>query len=66
MWIVEKTPNTMTSKELQADLEQSGVVVPACTIRRTLYQVGLTGPRPRRTPLLKERDKKARLMFTKL
>ena len=35
MWIVEKTPNN-TPIELQADLEQSGVVVSAFTIHHTL------------------------------
>ena len=59
--IVEKTPHK-TSTELQANLEQSEV---AHTIRRTVNIVELHGQKPRRKPLLKERHKKARLMFAK-
>lgn len=58
--IVENTPHK-TSKELQADLE----VVSAYTIHCTLNQVGVHGSRPRRTPVLTESHKKAKLMFAK-
>ena len=61
---VEKTPRK-TSKELKADLEQSGIMVSTRTIRRTLNREGLYGRRPRRTPLLKKRHKKERLIFAK-
>ena len=55
--MVEKTPR-QTSKDLKANLEQSGVMVSTSTIRRTLNQTGLYGWRPRKTPLLKKRHKK--------
>lgn len=45
----EKNP----SKDLEADLEQSGVLVSTCTIR----QAWLYGRRSRKTPLLKKRHK---------
>lgn len=61
---VENTPRK-TSKDLKADLEQSGVMVSTRTIRRTLNQAGLHGRRPRKTPLLKKRHKKGRLIFAK-
>ena len=63
MLIVEKAPHK-TSIEFQTDLDQSGVVISAYTIQRTLNLIGLQGPRPT-APLLKEWHKKATLMFTK-
>lgn len=62
--MVEKTPR-LTSKDLKTNLEQSGVIVSTSTIRRTLNRVGLYGRRPRKTPLLKKRHKKERLIFAK-
>lgn len=62
VWIMEKTPYN-PSKELHVDLGQSGVTVSDYTLRHTLNHVGIHGQRPRRTPLLKERHKNARLMF---
>ncbi len=60
----KKTPR-LTSKDLKANLEQSGVMVSTSTIHRTLNQAGLHGRRPRKTPLLKKRHKKERLIFAK-
>ena len=48
-----KTPQK-TSKEPQADLEQSGEV---------LFKVGLHGERPRRTLLSSEKSKMGRLIY---
>lgn len=62
--LVAESPQ-LTSKDLQAHLEQSGVTVARSTIRHTLNTVGLHGRRPRRTPLLKNRHKKERLHFAK-
>lgn len=62
--MVEKTPR-QTSKELKANLEQSGVMVSTSTIRRTLNHAELYGRRPRKKPLLKKRHKKERLIFAK-
>uniref|UniRef100_A0A3Q2PJ87 Transposase Tc1-like domain-containing protein n=1 Tax=Fundulus heteroclitus TaxID=8078 RepID=A0A3Q2PJ87_FUNHE len=60
----KKTPH-QTSKDLKTHLDQSGVIVSASTIRRTLNKVGLYGRRPRKTPLLKKIHKKERLNFAK-
>ena len=66
--MVEKT-SRQTSKDLKANLEQSGVMVSTVpyksTIHRTLNQTGLYGRRPRKTPLLRKRHKKERLIFAK-
>ena len=61
-WI--KKPRT-TSKQIQAALQTQGTTVSARTIRRHLNEMGRYGRRPRRTPLLTQRHKKARLEFAK-
>ena len=58
----KKTP-CHTSKDLKANLEQSGVMVSTNTIRRTLIQTGLHGRRPRKTPSLRKKHKKEQLIF---
>ena len=62
--MVDKKPRT-TSKQIQADLQTQGTTVSACTIRRHLNEMGRYGRRPRRSPLLTQRHKKARLEFDK-
>lgn len=75
--MLEKTPSQI-SKDLQANLEQSGVIVSASTIRCTLNQTRLYGQRPRKTPFLiqgidkikgikrhRQRLKKEGLLFVK-
>ncbi len=62
--MMETTPR-LTSKDLKDNLEQSGVMVSTSTIHRTLNQAGLHGQRPRKTPLLKKRHTKERLIFAK-
>ena len=62
--MVDKEPQS-TSKEIQADLQTQGTTVSARTIRRHLNEIGRYGRRPRRTPLLTQRHKKARLEFAK-
>ena len=54
-----------TSKQIQADLQTQGTTVSARTIRRHLNEMGRYGRRPRRTPLLTQRHRKARLEFAK-
>ena len=44
---------------------RTGITVSAHTIRRHLNEMGRYGRRPRRTPLLTQRHKKARLEFAK-
>ncbi|KAI4885655.1 hypothetical protein NFI96_027544, partial [Prochilodus magdalenae] len=55
-----------TSKEIKGELQAQGRSVSDRTIRRCLSQSGFNGRRPRRTPLLKTKHKKARLEFAKL
>ena len=62
--MVDKEPWS-TSKQIQADLQTQGTTVSARTIRRHLNEMGRYGRRPRRTPLLTQRHKKARLEFAK-
>ena len=62
--MVDKEPRS-TSKQIQADLKTQGTTVSARTIRRHLNEMGRYGRRPRRTPLLTQRHKKARLEFAK-
>ncbi len=62
--MVDKEPR-LTSKQIQADLQTQGTTVSARTIRRHLNEKGCYGRRPRRTPLLTQRHKKARLEFAK-
>ena len=64
VWTVDKEPWS-TSKQNQADLETQRTTVSACTIRRHLNEMGRYGRRPRRTPVLTQRHKKARLEFAK-
>ena len=62
--MVDEEPQS-TSKQIQADLQTQGTTVSAHTIRRHLNEMGRYGKRPRRTPLLTQRHKKARLEFAK-
>ncbi len=62
--MVDKEPR-LTSKQIQADLQTQGTTVSARTIRRHLSEKGHYGRRPRRTPLLTQSHKKARLEFAK-
>ena len=57
--MVEKAPRS-TAKQIQADLQTQGTTVSTRTIRRQLNERGFHGRRPGRTPLLRERQKKAR------
>ena len=63
--MVEKEPRK-TSIQIQADLQVQGTIVSSRTIRRCLNENGLHGRRPRKTPLLRGRHKKARLDFAKM
>ena len=54
-----------TIKTLQDNLGEVGTKVSAQTIRRTLHKEGLHGRRPRKTPLLTHRHRKARLAFAR-
>ena len=63
--MVDKQPQT-SSKEIQAVLQAQGASVSARTIRRHLNEMKRYGRRPRRTPLLTQRHKKARLQFAKM
>ena len=51
--------------QIQADLQTQGKTVSICTIRHQFNERGFYGRRPRKTPLLKERQKKAHLEFSK-
>ena len=62
--MVDKEPRS-TSKQIQAGLQTQGTTVSARTICRHLNEMGRYGRRPRRTPLLTQRHKKARLEFAK-
>lgn len=62
--IMDKEPRS-TSKQIEADLQTQGTTVSARTIRRHLNEKGRYGRRPRKTPLLTQRHKKARLEFAK-
>ncbi len=62
--MVDKDP-WLTSKQIQADLQTQGTTVSARTIRLHLNEKGRYGRRTRRTPLLTQRHKKARLEFDK-
>ncbi len=62
--MVDKDP-WLTSKQIQADLQTQGTTVSARTIRLHLNEKGRYGRRTRRTPLLTQRHKKARLEFAK-
>ncbi|KAI4888813.1 hypothetical protein NFI96_005447 [Prochilodus magdalenae] len=61
---VDKEPR-LTSKQVQAALQSEGTTVSTRTIRRRLNEKGLFGRIPRKTPLLTQRHKKARLEFAK-
>ena len=52
--MVEKTPR-QSSKDLKANLEQSGLMVSTSTIGSTLNQTGLYLRRPMKTPLLRKK-----------
>ncbi|CAJ0941342.1 unnamed protein product [Ranitomeya imitator] len=62
--MLDKEPR-LTSKQVQAALQSEGTTVSTRTIRRHLNEKGLYGRRPRKTPLLTPRHKKARLEFAK-
>ena len=52
-------------KQIQADLQTQGTTVSGHTLRCHLNEMGCYGRRPRRTTLLTQRHKKARLEFAK-
>ena len=56
--MVEKAPRS-TAKQIQADFQTQDTTVLTCTIHRQLNERGFYGRRPKRTPLLRERHKKA-------
>ena len=62
--MVEKAPRS-TAKQIKADIQTQGTTVSTRTILRQLDERGFYGRRLRRTPLLIERHKKARLEFAK-
>jgi len=64
-WMGEKEPR-ITAKEIQTELQGQGMSVSDRTIHHFLSECGLHGRRPRRTPLLIEKPKKARLEFSKM
>ena len=53
------------SKTWRLNVDQSEVMVSTSTTCRTLNQTGLHGRMPRKTPLLRKRHKKERLIFAK-
>ena len=57
-----KKASRSTAKQIQADLQTQGTTVSTRSIHRQLDE---RGRRPRRTPLLRERHKKAWLEFAK-
>ena len=63
--IVNNAPKVTTSRELQANLANSGTIVDVSTVRRVLNREGLHGRVPRRKPLLKLIHKKRRLEFAR-
>lgn len=63
--MVDKQPRA-TSKHIVAVLQAQGVSLSTRTIRRCLNEQKCYGRRPRRTPLLTQRHKQARLQFTKM
>ncbi|MBN3275160.1 TCB1 transposase, partial [Polyodon spathula] len=52
-------------KELQSSTAEIGVSVHRTTLSRTLHRAGLYGRVARKKPLLKEKNKQTRLVFTK-
>ncbi|KAG2460182.1 TCB1 transposase, partial [Polypterus senegalus] len=63
--MVDKQPKS-TSNHIQAVLQTQGATVSARTIRRHLNEMKRYGRRARRTPLLTQKHKKARLEFAKM
>ena len=59
------TEPRLTAKQIQADLQTQGTTMSARTIHCHLSEKGRYGRRPRRTPLLTQRHKKARLEHAK-
>ncbi|MBN3272188.1 TCB1 transposase, partial [Polyodon spathula] len=55
----------ITLKELQSSTAEIGVSVHRTTLSRTLHRAGLYGRVARKKPLLKEKNKQTRLVFTK-
>ncbi|KAF7663468.1 hypothetical protein LDENG_00210590 [Lucifuga dentata] len=62
--MMEKEPQT-TAKQIQAELQTQGTTVSTRTIHNQLNERGFYGKRPRRTPLLRERERHTRLEFAK-
>lgn len=62
--MVDKEPR-LTSKQVHAVLQSEGTTVSTRTTRRRLNEKGLYGRIPRKTPLLTQRHKKARLELAK-
>ena len=60
------TEPRLSSQQIKADLQTQGTTVSARTICRHLNEKGCYGRRPRRTPLLTQRHKKARLEYAKI
>ncbi|KAG2460115.1 TCB1 transposase, partial [Polypterus senegalus] len=63
--MVDKQPQS-NFKHIQAVLQTQGATVSAQTIRRHLNEMKRYGRRARRTPLLTQKHKKARLEFAKM
>ena len=61
--MVDKQPYS-TSTKIQAVLQTQGATMSAQTIRQYLNEMKCYGRRPRRTPLLTQRLKKARLILS--
>jgi transposase len=66
-WLVRRCLQNrkLTSKSLQLDLQERGVVVDASTVRRRLSVAGIHAYRPQKKPLLTVRMRRQRLDWAK-
>jgi len=65
VWREANNNPRITIKALLNNLGESGTKISRQTLQRTLHKGGLHGRRPRKTPLLHPRHRKARLAFAK-